>query len=67
MKCHYCNRQAEKINTRETRTGSGTTRNSEHVCFLHSSLFSGRYDKPDEAGLIEMGVGSGNFRAKKVI
>ena len=67
MKCNYCNRKATKINTRETRTGSGTTRNSEHVCNLHSYLFAGRYDKPEEAGLIEMGVGSGNFRAKKTV
>jgi hypothetical protein len=67
MKCHYCNRQAVKINIRETRTGSGTTVNSEHVCGVHAGLWSGRYDKPEEAGLIEMGVGSGNFRAKKTI
>jgi len=67
MKCRYCRRTAIKINTLETRTGSGTTRNSERVCGLHSSLFFGRYDKPEEAGLIEMGVGSGNFRAKQTV
>ena len=67
MKCHYCKNQATKINTRETRLGAGTTKRSEYVCGLHASLYAGRYDRPEEAGLIEMGIGSGNFRAKKSI
>jgi hypothetical protein len=64
MKCHYCGRPATKINTMETRTGSGTTVNREYVCKVHASLRSGRYDHAPVAGLIEMGHDTGNYRAK---
>jgi len=67
MKCRYCKKEAEKINTRETRAGSGTTVEKEYVCITHSRLGLGRFEKPEEAGLIEIGVGSGNFRAKKTV
>jgi hypothetical protein len=67
MKCHYCNGRAVKINTRENRTGSGTTTQSECVCKTHASLWRGRYDHPEDAGLIEMGARTGNFRAQKIM
>jgi hypothetical protein len=63
MKCHYCNRQAEKINIVETRLGGGTTIRREPVCHLHLHMFEGRYERPQEAGLIE--ISEGGYQAIK--
>lgn len=60
MKCHYCGRQAMKINIVETRLG-GELRYG--VCHLHLHMFEGRYERPQEAGLSE--ISEGGYQAIK--
>ena len=38
MKCHYCGKQAVKINIIETRGGAGVTRARTPTCAAHAGL-----------------------------
>lgn len=63
MKCHYCGREARKINTVENRLGGGTIIRSTPICYLHLHMFEGHYEREQEAGLKE--IGGGNYQAIK--
>jgi hypothetical protein len=38
MKCDYCKKPATKINTTETRTGSGIVKTMAYACDTHAGM-----------------------------
>ena len=41
MQCNFCKKPATKVNTTETRTGSGTVKTKTYVCNTHAGLSMG--------------------------